>query len=811
MLNGILSLISFFASAVFWYLYGISNSEGISKIVFFVLAIGLVLLGIILIFYYFYQRERKKVYDLQEQIKVWGNTTYHINASGDVAFAEMPVGIIVYDDNKLIKWFNNYMQEIMQTKLNDSPLSVISDDFLIKIASNQEKFMVKINDNLYDCIHYKENNLLYFFDVTSREELKQRYQNRTLAIGMVVVDNLEESLKRYDLQGKTTLSGQILGKISDYFESFNCYFQIVDDDRMIFICDRSDLNRMIEDKFSILNGIREISKNAHLKTTISIGAACFDSKGSEFASKVSGAVELAEKRGGDQAVVNIQNESIRYIGGELNALEKNTLVTARMQATALRDLAKTAKNVLIMAHKEADCDALGAMIGALRLVESFGVKDVKIVLNRNNLDVTSRRGYDMLIESNPDFEENVLTEEKALSSVVDDTLLLICDTQSPRLVMFEELLNRASHLAIIDHHRVGDVDFEHVEMSYVETYSSSTVELISEMLIFSSQTKISALEATLMLAGIVVDTNNFTYRSGSRTFEAASTLKELGADMVRVRKLLRDSFEAERELAEALLNAKVYFNRFAVVSLTQEGIEDRTLLARVSERLLTIERIDAAFTIANMKDGTVAVSSRSLEGVNVQIIMEELGGGGHLQSAACQLKDKTTEEVKEMIIDILKRDYGYEGEEKMKIILTVDVKGKGKKDAVIDVNNGYGNYLINNNMGVLANEANLKKLAESQKQAALDESIRINLLNKLKSEIDGKSVTIYLKVGADGKAFGHVTSKLICDEFEAQNGIRLDKKKLELASDINAIGIYTANIVLDKGIVASFQVNVIGN
>ncbi len=804
-------MVSFFLSGIFWYLFGIAPMEGHAKLIYFILACGFILLGIIFIFLYFYLKERKNVKDLQEQIKVWGNTTYHINASGDVAFEEMPIGIVVYDDNKLIKWFNNYMQDIVQAKLNDSPLTTISGDILNRIESNQEKFLVKIGENVYDCVHYKENKLLYFFDVTSREELKQKYQNRTLAMGIVVVDNLEESLKRYDLQGKTTISGQILGKISNYFESFNCFFQTVDDDRMIFICDRYDLNRMIDDKFSILNGIREISKSAHLKTTISIGAACFDSKGSEFVGKVNGAVELAEKRGGDQAVVNIQNESIRYIGGELNALEKNTLVTARMQTTALRDISLNASNVIIMAHKAADCDALGAMIGALRLVQSFGVKDVKIVLERKYLDVTAKRAYDALIEMDPDFEDELITEEKALFEMGEDTLLLICDTQAPKLVMFDEVLKRASHLAIIDHHRVGDVDFEHVEMSYVETYSSSTVELISEMLIFSSQTKINAVEATIMLSGIIVDTNNFTYRSGSRTFEAASTLKELGADMVKVRKLLRDSYDAEKEMAEALLNAKIYFNRFAIVTIDKENMSDRTLLARISERLLTVEGIDAAFTIANMTDGTVSVSSRSLEGVNVQIIMEELGGGGHLQQAACQLKDKNIEEVKELILNILKRDYGYEGEEKMKVILTVDVKGKGKKDDIIEVNNGYGNYLINNNMGLLANEANLKKLAENQKQAALDETNRINLLNKLKSEIDGKSVTIYLKVGADGKAFGHVTSKLICDEFEAQNGIRLDKKKLELPSDINAIGIYTANIVLDKGIVASFQVNVIGN
>ncbi len=807
------SIISFLLTGLALYCYFEPFTEAISVYVFLGAGFLFAILGVTLIFLIFYRKEKEKNSDLTNQIQVWSNTTYHINAAGDQAFEDLPVGIVAYDNDYLIKWVNVFFQNQMQVKLQESPLSIISDKLVEACDGTKDKFMINIADKTYDCVHNKPHKIIYFFDVTLREALKQKYQNRTLAMGVLVVDNLDESLKRYDIQEKSKISGEILGDISDYFEKYNCFIQAIDDDRILIICDKESLVAMKNDKFSILVRIRDISKSSHLKSTISIGFASYDVSSMELGKYAFSALELAEKRGGDQAVVNIQGKKIEYIGGQTNALEKNTLVAARLQNSNFKDVTTKASNVLIMAHDFADCDALGAMIGALRLVLSYGVKDVSLVIEPKHLDTTANKIYSYLEDQNAEILNYIVDEEKALSIVGKDTILVVCDTQSPRLVMFPKVCDKATHLAIIDHHRVGTVDFkkEYVDMSYVETYSSSTVELISEMFIFSPEAKISPLEATIMLTGIVVDTNNFTFRTGSRTFEAASTLKEIGADMVRVRKFLRDSYEYEKELAEALINTEIFYNRFAVSILNDENIPDRTLLAKVSDRLLTIEKIDAAFTIAKLGDNIVAVSARSLEGVNVQVIMEEMGGGGHLQSAACQVPDTTIEDVRNTLIDILKRDYGYEGEEKMKIILLADVKGKGKKDDIIEVNNGYGNYLISNNLGLLANDNNLKKLAENQKQAKIEEENRKNLLEKIKSEIDGKSVTIYLKLGADGKAFGHVTSKLICDEFEAQNGIRLDKKKLDLPNDINSIGIYTATITLAKDIVASFEINVIGN
>ncbi len=804
----LLAILTLGGSSIFWYFYSLEKNN-LVKTIYLICAILTIFIAVVIIFIYLYQKKIKEIKKLKTQIEVWADTTYHINAAGDMAFQTLPIGIMIYDKDFNIKWFNDYAQKCLKKSLKDVAVNDISPDLQRFLLSDETNFVLNDNNSTYEFNAKKENRILYFFDITRETELKTRYINRNIAIGIIIVDNLEESLRRYDLQDKTNISGQILGEIANWASSYNCFFQILDDDRILVITDREELLKMVEDKFSILDKIRTVSKASRLKTTISIGIASYDLKPNEVGDLALNAVELAEKRGGDQAVVNIQGAKIQYVGGQVNALEKNTLVAVRMQTNSLRELAETYERVLIMAHDMADCDALGAILGAYRLIKTFNT-NAKIALNQDKLDVTAKKAYNMLIEDSAEYSDIIIDEDRALSYLNSNTLLLVCDTQSPNLVMFKSLINNANHVAVIDHHRVGDVDFSNVEMSYVETYSSSTVELITEMFMFTANTTITALEATIMLAGMVVDTNYFTYRTGYRTFEVASTLKEYGADMVKVKLILRDSYESEKIISEAIVNTDIVLNRFAIVVIDKK-FDDRTILAKISDRLLTIEGVEASFTIAHLSNDEVGISARSLENVNVQIIMEEMGGGGHLQAAACQINDKSLSEIKEWLVSIIKRDYEVvEGEGTMKVILLKDVKGKGKKDDIIEVNNGYGNFLINNKDAIILNDQNLKKLEENKRQEEIDRENRRNLLLQLKSEIENKTVTIYIKQGTDGKLFGHVTSKQVVDEFEAQNGIHLDKRKLELPADINAIGIYQGVINLDKDIQATFQINVVG-
>jgi ribosomal protein L9 len=282
--------------------------------------------------------------------------------------------------------------------------------------------------------------------------------------------------------------------------------------------------------------------------------------------------------------------------------------------------------------------------------------------------------------------------------------------------------------------------------------------------------------------------------------------------MIEIRRLLRNDFDLQLNLARYVQTSEVVLDNFAICCLDEaETITDRTILAKVAEHLLNIENIEATFAIARFEADDqigVAISARSYKSVNVQLIMEEMGGGGHLNSAATQIMGYTLEQAKEELVTILKRDFEI-GDEVMKVILLEDVKGRGVKNQVIDVAVGYGNYLISNKKGVLATEENLAKLREELQEAQQQAEEQKKMMQKIKEEIEEKCVNIYIKIGADGKLFGHVTTKQIVEEFEAQTGIRLDKRKVSLPVEINALGVYIAVVDLHKEVKANLEINVL--
>lgn len=806
----IAGLILLVLCGIFGYLtyYNIITEHYPFAIVFLVLSILALASGMICFFLFVNKNNAARIEEYKTRLKLWSNISYHVTQAGDEVFNNLPVGVIIYDDSYEIKWANEYSKKIFNNDLVDSSLEVISKELVNDVIMGKETTILSFNSFSYDVIHNIANNILYFFDVTKREQTIKRYNERVTAIAVIGVDNLEESLKRFDMQEKTNLRGQILGEISDWVSSYGCYLQTLSNDRMVVVMDRESLDKMINDKFSVLSNVRDISQKNRLKATVSMGIACYDVDSDELGSLAQNAIELAEKRGGDQVVVNVQGEKIQYFGGNTNTQEKNTLVEARMQTMALKEAVEGSSNVLIMCHNLADCDALGSMLGVFHLVLSSNI-DVKMVFEPKYADVTVKKIYDELSVV-PSLAEHFITLSEALDLLKPTTLLIVTDTQSPKLVMFPILIEKASRLSIIDHHRAGDDGYKEWLSYYVESSASSSVELVSEMFMFYNPgIEITPLEASIMLAGIVVDTNNFMFRSGTRTFEAASTLKTMGADMIYVKKLLRQPIHMEQELAQAFLRAEIVQNRFAVVCLEPDQIvEDRTTLAKISDKLLTIDGIDTSFTIGMVEENMVGISARSLDNINVQIIMEEMGGGGHYNSAATQITGITIEDAKTQLVEIIKREYLNEGDERMKVILLSDVKGKGKKDQIIDVANGYANYLFTNKLAVAATDENLAELAKQKEQEKIDAERRRNVLLKLKEEIQGKFISIYIKVGADGKNFGHITTKLVCDEFEAQTGIHLDKRKVELPTEINSVGIFTASVKLDKDIIATFEINV---
>lgn len=780
----------------------------------FILIISLILLLIVasISFVLFvYRNKDKKINWLNNRLKQWTNLSVHVNRAGDEVFKYLPIGILIYDHELKIKWVNNWAKEIFNDELIERPLSDLNLGLYNYVADNQAQNIVQVGDKYYEIKQKDDEKIIYLFDVTDQEIITKKYFNRTLAVGILALDNIEMETKTLDMQETAQVHGDFLGDILDWASKLNGYLRNCDDTLML-ILDQENLLRAMDDKFVILDNIRDISKRYGIRVTLSIGFACGDVPFKELGQLAQNALDLAEKRGGDQAVVNIVGEKTQYFGAKTNALEKNDFLVARANTLSLKDHVETSNEIYIMCHNMADADAIGAMIGSFRMIQT-SKKPVYMIMDYYRLDTTSQKIYDRIKNEDPELL-NYFVDPNTINDISPDSLLLIVDTQSPRLVMNEAFMYKFRKIAIIDHHRANDEGFTDTVFSYVEPYASSTVELISEMFQFyqKENIKLSPFEATIMLAGIVVDTNNFTFRCGARSFEAASNLRELGADMIEIRRLLRNDFAQQVQLSSYVQKSQIILDKFAICQFDKDDIiKDRTILAKVAENLLTIDNVEAAFAIANYEEENstgVAISARSYKDINVQVVMEELGGGGHLNSAATQIQGKPINKVKEELVTILNRDFGG-GDEKMKVILLEDIKGRGAKNQVIDVASGYGNYLITNKKAIYATDEALAMLKEKLKQQEIEEANQKKLMLKIKEEIEQKSVNIYVKVGADSKLFGHVTTKQICEEFEAQTGIHLDKRKVTLPVEVNSLGTFQANVNLHKEVTASFEINVL--
>lgn len=788
-------------------LYFVNPFSNINKVIYIVIAAALCVFASVIITTLFFERRSRLIKRLQNRISQLNNTSMHVQNAGDLAVNSLPIGILVYDDDFNVKWANDNLKNIFQSKLIDEPLSSISEDLVMNVRAKTEKYIFKHEERYFEILTNTTYNVLYFFDQTDREKLNIRYHNRVSAIGIISIDHLEEAMKRYDMQEQSNIRGQILGEIADYARGYNAYLQSYNE-KLVLLFDRKTLDKMINDKFSVLNDIREVTSKYHLKTLVSIGVSCYDTKYDELGSLAQQALELAQKRGGDQVVVNIENEMIQYFGGTVNAIEKSN-VNASVHSKAIKEAIENATNVVVMAHRMADCDAFASTLATMLLAKSCG-KEVYGVYDEKNVDSSVKKLYKYLKDEDPTIVEDLVNVDDI--DIKANTLLIQVDTQSPTIAMYPDLLNKISHLVVIDHHRHGEVSFKDPIVNYVEPYASSTVELITEIYaFFGKKIEMPPCLATVCLAGLVVDTNNFTYRTGSRTFEACSVLKEYDGDLAIVHNLLRDSFDVEAFLSHCVSKAEIVLNKFAIVRIPDNQVlQERPLLAKISDRLLNIDTVVASFTIGCVeRAGFVGVSARSLDQVNVQLIMEEMGGGGHLNAAAYQKDGTTVDTIYNQLMEILKREYDDDGGKNMKVILLEDVKGRGVKNQIIDVANGYGNYLITNKLAMVANDENKKRIEELEKEAIEAEKAHVELMKKLKVEIENKPINLYIKLGEDGKLFGHVTTKQICDEFEAQTGIKLDKRKVELQSEINSVGIYQAVVNLCKDVVAKIEIKVL--
>ena len=496
---------------------------------------------------------------------------------------------------------------------------------------------------------------MYLFDMTERNKLAKENEEQKLVTGLIYIDNYDEIFDDLEEVRHSLLVALVDRKINKYMANVDAIVRSFEKDKYMFVMPKKYLPQLQENKFALLDEVKAINIGNDLPLTLSISLGTEYKSFMEDFEAARSAMELALGRGGDQVVLK-SNDKITYYGGRSQGTEKSTRVKARVKTLAFKELLETKEKVIIMAHKNPDMDAFGSAIGVYRMVNSMN-KEAHIVINEvssaispiyGNFTANSMYGDDMIINN-----------EQAIEMINADTMLVVVDVNNPSLTECEELISYAKTVVVFDHHRQTKDVIANATLSYVEPFASSACEMIAEMLQYMDEKiKLRPSEADAMYAGILIDTDNFLTKTGVRTFEAAAYLRRSGADVMRVRKMFRSDIDSYRQKADGVRNAEMVLGMFAVsVFEPKDGPESPIVLtAKVANEMLNIAGVRASFVIAQLGDD-VKISARSIDDVNVQIIMERMGGGGHANIAAAQFKNTTKEEVKKQLVDLLEEMY----------------------------------------------------------------------------------------------------------------------------------------------------------
>lgn len=545
-------------------------------------------------------------------------------------------------------------KELLHKVVDEHHLYITNEDVFYHLVIRR----VFIDDSARDAEDKKEavNDfeslfVMYMFDETQLQESLKENEEQKLVSALVYIDNYEEALESIEEVKRSLLIALVDRKVNKYFSNTDGIVKKIEKDKYFIVFKRKYLEGLEEDRFSLIEDVKSIKIGNEMAITLSIGIGDGSKTYTQNYEYTRAAIDLALGRGGDQAVVK-STEKISYYGGKTQQVEKSTRVKARVKAQALREILETKEQVIVMGHSISDVDALGAAVGIYRAANVLG-KRAYIVLN--HVSSSLRPVKDRFNEDNGYTEKMFIDRDEAIELAdKNNTVVVVVDTNKPSYTECPELLNLVKTIVVFDHHRQGAEVIENAVLSYIEPYASSTCEMISEMLqYFSEDIKLGDVEADALYAGILIDTNNFMTKTGVRTFEAAAYLRRSGADVVRVRKMLRNDMTSYKARAEAVRLAEVYRGEYAITVCGSDHLESPTIAgAQAANELLDIVGIKASFVLTDYQ-GKIFISSRSIDEVNVQIIMERLGGGGHLNVAGAQLTDMTIEEAKDKLKETL--------------------------------------------------------------------------------------------------------------------------------------------------------------
>ncbi|AZV49415.1 cyclic-di-AMP phosphodiesterase GdpP [Bacillus halotolerans] len=589
---------------------------------------------------------------IRKEIDAYISTlSYRLKKVGEEALMEMPIGIMLFNDQYYIEWANPFLSSCFnESTLVGRSLYDTCESVVPLIKQEVESETVTLNDRKFKVVIKRDERLLYFFDVTEQIQIEKQYENERTVLAYIFLDNYDDVTQGLDDQTRSTMNSQVTSLLNAWAQEYGIFLKRTSSERFIAVLNEHILTELENSKFSILDEVREKTSFDGVALTLSVGVGASVSSLKELGDLAQSSLDLALGRGGDQVAIKLPNGKVKFYGGKTNPMEKRTRVRARVISHALKEIVSESSNVIIMGHKFPDMDSIGAAIGILKVSQANN-KDGFIVIDPNQIGSSVQR----LIEEIKKYEDlwsRFITPEEAMEIANDDTLLVIVDTHKPSLVMEERLVNKIEHIVVIDHHRRGEEFIRDPLLVYMEPYASSTAELVTELLEYQpKRLKINMIEATALLAGIIVDTKSFSLRTGSRTFDAASYLRAKGADTVLVQKFLKETVDSYIKRAKLIQHTALYKENIAIASLPENEDEyfDQVLIAQAADSLLSMSEVEASFAVARRDEQTVCISARSLGDVNVQIIMEALEGGGHLTNAATQLSGISVTEALERL------------------------------------------------------------------------------------------------------------------------------------------------------------------
>ena len=598
-----------------------------------------ILLYIAIVGYTYYANNKRKS-EISETLQ---DLTLTVDSAAKTSLINSPFPLIILETDGSVIWRSSkFISEFanidINTYINDLSIDIIDEiKNKEKIVDKDKKDIVrklKIGDKIYKImgryVNVKNKDkdkkakkeymiILYFIDDTENVKLQKEYKDSKTCVSIIMIDNYEETLQRVEAEEKAQITAEIDKTIYEWADLTNGVLIKSDRDRYIYLFEQRYLEKIKEDKFSILDKIKEIDTKEKVQFTLSIAISNEGITDKEKYKSAEAAMDIVLGRGGDQAVIR-ENEIYKFFGGRAQEMEKRTKVKARVVAHALENLIKDSKKVMIMGHTNPDMDAIGSSMGIYRLAKTLD-KNAYIVISENTPTIAS---FKASIDKDPEYEDVVINKEVALENIDEETLLIVVDTHRTNYVDAPELLEETKNIAIIDHHRRSADFIEDATLIFQEVYASSAAELVTELLQYSSKKiKLKTIEVESLYAGIMMDTKNFTFKTGVRTFEAAAYLRRCGVDIIRVKKWFQSDLESYNKIADIVKKAEIVNDTIAISINEEKGKDTNLICAKAADELLTISNITASFVLGYLGD-KICISGRSIGDINVQIILEKL-------------------------------------------------------------------------------------------------------------------------------------------------------------------------------------------